>query len=144
MQPTPPNWPRIAAALYYQDPADAIAWLGRAFGFEVRLLLEDDDGNLQYSELGFGGGVIMVRGEQREIAHRRAPSSVGGINTQNLMVYVDDVDAHCQRARAAGARILEEPSTQDYGEDYFTDRGYLCEDCGGHRWWFYQRLRTGG
>src|SRR5256885_12656457 len=47
--------------------------------------------------------------------------------------------AHCARARAAGARIVAEPKTTDYGEDYWTDRGYEAEDLGGHRWWFYQR-----
>jgi uncharacterized glyoxalase superfamily protein PhnB len=58
-----------------------------------------------------------------------------------MMVYVDDVEAHCKRARAAGAKIVEEPATHDYGEEYWTDRGYECEDFEGHRWWFYQRLR---
>jgi len=54
---------------------------------------------------------------------------------------VDDVEAHCARARAAGAKIRSEPTTTDYGEDHWTDRGYECEDIGGHHWWFYQRLR---
>ena len=58
-----------------------------------------------------------------------------------MMVYVDDAIAHCERARAAGARIIAEPAVHDYGEDYWTDRGYECEDPEGHRWWFYQRLR---
>jgi uncharacterized glyoxalase superfamily protein PhnB len=71
----------------------------------------------------------------------RSPQSVGGANTQNLMVYVDDAIAHCERARAAGGKIIDEPSVHDYGEDYWTDRGYECEDLEGHRWWFYQRLR---
>jgi uncharacterized glyoxalase superfamily protein PhnB len=57
------------------------------------------------------------------------------------MVYVDDVEAHCARARAAGARILVGPQTTDYGEEYWTDRGYEAEDLEGHHWWFYQRLR---
>jgi uncharacterized glyoxalase superfamily protein PhnB len=60
------------------------------------------------------------------------------------MVYVDDAEAHCARARAAGAKIVEEPTTHDYGEEYWTDRGYEAEDLEGHHWWFYQRLRTPG
>jgi len=59
-----------------------------------------------------------------------------------MMVYVDDVEAHCAQARAAGARIVSEPAITDYGEDYWTDRGYECEDLEGHHWWFYQRLRN--
>ncbi|HEX4381886.1 MAG TPA: VOC family protein, partial [Myxococcales bacterium] len=64
-----------------------------------------------------------------------------GHNTQSLMVYVDDVKAHCEQARAAGARITDEPSTHDYGEEYWADLSYGCEDVGGHLWWFTQRLR---
>ena len=72
----------------------------------------------------------------------RAPGQVGGANTQNMQVYVDDADAHCERARAAGATIVKEPKTVDYGEEYWSDRGYECVDIGGHHWWFYQRLRN--
>jgi uncharacterized glyoxalase superfamily protein PhnB len=57
------------------------------------------------------------------------------------MVFVDDADAHCEHARAGGAKILTEPKTTDYGEDYWTDRGYECEDLDGHHWWFIQRVR---
>jgi uncharacterized glyoxalase superfamily protein PhnB len=58
-----------------------------------------------------------------------------------LCVYVDDVDAHCRRARAAGATIAMEPTTNDYGSDYWTDRTYEAIDLDGHHWWFIQRLR---
>ena len=50
------------------------------------------------------------------------------------------VEAH---ARAAGAIIAEEPTTHDYGDDYWTDRSYGAIDLGGHQWWFTQRLRSG-
>jgi uncharacterized glyoxalase superfamily protein PhnB len=59
------------------------------------------------------------------------------------MVYVDDVEAHCAKARAAGATITTEPKTSDYGADYWTDRSYGVTDCGGHSWWFVQRIVTG-
>ncbi len=72
---------------------------------------------------------------------RQSPRSFGGANTQNMMVYVDDVEAHCRRAREAGAKIVSEPKTTDYGEEYLTDRGYEAEDPDGHHWWFCQRLR---
>jgi len=75
------------------------------------------------------------------LPNSRAPGQIGGANTQSVMVYVDDVDAHCRRAEAAGAKISVQPKTSDYGEDYWTDRSYGCEDVGGHHWWFCQRLR---
>lgn len=145
MKPSPPGWPRISSALYYEDPARAIDWLCEAFGFEVRLKIVGDNGSIEHSELTYGEGVIMVGGSRREHrpdrAHCTSPRAVGGANTQNMMVYVDDVEAHCARARAAGAKIVMEPTTTDYGEEYWTDRGYEAVDPEGHHWWFYQRLR---
>lgn len=146
MKPTPPGWPRISTALYYDDGAAAIDWLCRAFGFELRLKVEGDGGRIEHSELVYGEGVIMAGdvspSKQEKFPYRRSPSQVGGANTQNLMVYVDDVEAHCRQARAAGAKIVSEPKTTDYGEEYWEDRGYEAEDIGGHHWWFYQRMRN--
>jgi uncharacterized glyoxalase superfamily protein PhnB len=51
------------------------------------------------------------------------------------------VDAHCERARAAGARIVEGPTTRDHGEEYWADRSYRAEDLEGHQWFFMQRMR---
>ncbi|MEQ9077561.1 MAG: VOC family protein [Sandaracinaceae bacterium] len=145
MKPTPPGWPRISSGIWYEDPRAAIDWLCDAFGFEVKLLVEGNDGAVEHSELAFGDGLIMVGGEKREkFPHVRPPSKAGGANTQNMMVFVDDVDAHCERARAAGAVITMEPETHDYGDDYWADRTYECRDIGGHHWWFTQRLRTRG
>jgi uncharacterized glyoxalase superfamily protein PhnB len=145
MKPTPPGWPRISSGIWYEDPAAAIDWLCRAFGFEVQLRVEGEDGTIEHSELVLGGGLIMVGGEKHErFPHARPPSKAGGANTQNLMVFVDDVEAHCKHAREAGAVITMEPETHDYGDDYWVDRIYECRDIGGHHWWFVQRLRTRG
>ncbi|MEK6304117.1 MAG: VOC family protein [Acidobacteriota bacterium] len=145
MKPTPPGWPRISSGVWYEDPAKAIDWLCAAFGFEVRLRIEGDDGSIMHSELVFGEGVIMVAGPKKNPSptdsFRQSPRALGGANTQNMMIYVDDVEAHCKRAREAGAKIVSELTTTDYGEDYWSDRGYLAEDIDGHHWWFFQRLR---
>jgi uncharacterized glyoxalase superfamily protein PhnB len=145
MKPTPPGWPRISPALYYQDASRAIDWLCRAFGFEVRLKVEGEGGRIEHSELTYGEGLIMVAEAeaQTKAPERRSPRAAGG-NTQSLMVYVDDVEAHCAQARAAGARIVTEPKTTDYGPEYWTDRSYGCEDLEGHHWYFSQRQRSGG
>ena len=145
MKSTPPGWPRISTALYYEDANRAIDWLCSAFGFEVRLKVEGEGGRVEHSELVLDGGLIMVSGveKQERFPYRRAPRSIGGVNTQNLMVYVDDVEAHCARARAAGAEIVSELATSDYGEEYWSDRHYECVDLGGHHWWFCERIRTG-
>lgn len=141
MNKPPEGWPRISSALFYDDAAAAIDWLCRAFGFEVRLRIEGDDGSIVHSELCFGEGVIMVGTASAERG-LQSPRSLGGASTQGLFGYVDDVDAHCARARAAGATIVSEPADKNYGDDWGTDRSYEVLDCEGHRWWFAQRLAS--
>jgi uncharacterized glyoxalase superfamily protein PhnB len=72
----------------------------------------------------------------------RSPQSLEGATTQSIMFFVDDADAHCKHARARGARIVEEPATHDYGDDYWADRCYGALDPEGHMWWIAQRLRN--
>jgi uncharacterized glyoxalase superfamily protein PhnB len=146
MRPTPPGWPRISPALYYDAPARAIDWLCKAFGFEVQLKIEGEGGRIEHSELRFGEGLVMVgtsggASERKAPLPGRSPRAVGGTNTQMLALFVDDVDTHCARARAAGGKIHDEPTTNDYGDDYWSDRTYRVEDLEGHHWWFMQRVR---
>ena len=147
MKPTPDGWPRLSSSIFYQDAAAAIAWLCDAFGFEIRLKVEGDDGRIEHSELTYGDGLVMVGQESPDSARHwkrsmRSPKSLNGACTQSLMLFVDDADAHCARARARGARIVEEPATHDYGEDYWTDRSYGALDPEGHVWWMTQRVRN--
>jgi len=153
MRPTPAGWPRISAALFYREPRQAIDWLCRAFGFEVRLLVEGANGRVEHSELEYGEGLIMVGGAGPEFSkpgqedwRKRfaSPRMLDGHMTQNLAVHVDDVDAHFAHARAAGAVICYEPKTTDYGGDYWADRSYGAYDLEGHMWWFMQRITTRG
>ncbi|HTY49519.1 MAG TPA: VOC family protein [Steroidobacteraceae bacterium] len=142
LKPTPPGWPRISASASYQDPARAIDWLCEAFGFEVRLKVQADDGGIVHSELAFGDALVMVAGERDEAGiAARSPKSLGGANTRGLFVYVDDIEAHHARATAAGAVIVRPLATSDYGADYWSDRGYGAADPEGHLWYFAQRLR---
>ena len=137
MKPTPPGWPRLSASLYCEDPRAEIDWLVKAFGFEVRLVVDGDGGSVTHSELTFGDAVIMI-GSARDGAV--TPKAAGGF-TGGLFLYVDDADAHCARAKAAGARITRELATNDYGADYWTDRSYGCVDPEGHQWYFAHRVR---
>jgi uncharacterized glyoxalase superfamily protein PhnB len=147
MNPTPSDWPRLSSSVFYQDAAAAIDWLCDAFGFEVRLKVEGDNGRIEHSELTYGEGLIMVGQESPESERlwkrsMRSPKSLGGAGTQSIMFFVDDAEAHCAHARARGAHIVEEPTTHDYGEDYWTDRSYGACDPEGHLWWITQRLRS--
>ena len=143
MKPAPANWPRLSLSLFYDDPRAAIDWLVRAFGFEVRLLVEGEGGRVEHSELTYGEALVSVGQADsgrpgREWA--RSPRTLGGCG-QAACLYVDDVDDHHARAVAAGARVVDPPTTTDYGDDYWTDRSYGCFDPEGHHWWFMQRLR---
>lgn len=146
MKEPPKDWPRISSGLYYRDASRMIDWLCDAFGFEIKIKVEGENGRIEHSELIYGSGLIMVGEERVGAASRwnvdmKSPLSVNGANTQGLMVYVDDVDTHCERARAAGAKIIDEPALHDYGEEYWADRSYGALDPEGHMWWFSQRLR---
>lgn len=153
MKPPPPGWPRISSAIFYQDPATAIDWLCKAFGFRVRLKVEGEGGRIEHSEQEYGEGLIMVAGAGPKYQDRVAkapwkakcasPRMVAGQMTQKLCLHVDDADAHCAGTRAAGATIFYEPETTDYGADYWADRCYGAIDPEGHVWWFLQRVRTG-
>ncbi len=144
MREPPKGWPRIASAVFYQDAPAAIDWLVRAFGFEVRLRIEGEGGRIEYSELVFGEGLVMVGQADKarpERAWAASPRSTGGANTQALCVCVDDADAMSARARAAGGVIATEPTTKDHGDDYWADRTCEVIDPEGHHWWFMQRVR---
>ena len=98
------------AAVCYQDAKAAYRWLEHAFGFEPLFVILDADGNLGHSEMTFGNSVVMVGNEWS--ADHKSPKSIGGKNTQTVHVQLaegEDIDAHCERARQAGAEILQEP-----------------------------------
>jgi uncharacterized glyoxalase superfamily protein PhnB len=128
----PENMPRITPYLYYEDVLSALDWLARAFSFRERLRMPGADGRIMHAEMGFADGVIMMGHPGPKY---RNPKRLGQA-TQNLYVYVDDVDKHFEQAKEAGAKILQEPKDQVYG-----DRSYGAEDPEGHQWYFAQHVR---
>ena len=65
-----------------------------------------------------------------------SPLDLDGRYTGSVHVQLrDGVDAVCERARAAGARIEREPADQPYG-----DRVFTCRDPEGHSWSFGQEV----
>jgi len=127
--------PRITPHLFYDDVAAAIDWLVEAFGFEIRLRMTDKDGTVVHGDLEVVDSLIMV-GLTSEGQVRESPRSLGGKISQRLYIFVDDVDAHYQRARSAGAKI-----TSELAEHFYGDRVYECVDPEGHRWKFAQHIR---
>ncbi len=135
-------YPDVIPMIAYENGVAALEWLTRAFGFRERDRMLGPDGSLSHGEMEAGEGVIMLatptpdyvgpkrHREQCEPARRwsAVPYIIDGV-----LVHVEDVDAHCERARRAGALILSEPEDTPFG------RHYRAEDVEGHRWMFVQR-----
>ena len=124
------TYPAISPYLYYQDGAAALAFLAKAFGFAERMRQTDDDGTIRHAEMDVGGGVIMLGCPEDQ----RSPAELGHV-TVGMYVHVDDVDAHFERAKAAGAEVDGPPDDKPYG-----DRVYGAFDPEGHQWWFAQSI----
>ena len=122
---------RIIPALRYRNGAAAIDWLCAAFGFERKMVVPADGGRVAHAELTLGNGMIMLGDVETEYGRLVAAPEKGRPVTQGIYVVVDDADAHYARAKAAGAEIVIDVKTQDYG-----GRDYTARDLEGHVWTF--------
>jgi uncharacterized glyoxalase superfamily protein PhnB len=125
--------PVIVPWMRYDDAPRVIEWLVRAFGFQKQAVYPNEDGTIAHAQLTFGPGVIMLATSRKDFINGVSPKEVGGV-TGGVYIVLDkdeDVDVHCERARAAGAEILQEPENPDYG-----GRGYTARDFEGHVWSF--------
>jgi uncharacterized glyoxalase superfamily protein PhnB len=116
----------VIPVLIYPDVREAVSWLERAFGFSERVQIGED----HRSQLRFGDGAVIVG----DVRYDRRPPRDGEV-THSVVVRVEDARAHCEHARANGARILMEPTDFEYGE-----RQYNAEDLAGHQWTFSETL----
>src|ERR1700722_12687001 len=118
----------VIPVLVYPDVRAAVDWLTAAFGFAERVRI--GEGHRAQLSIGSDGGVIIA-----DVAsQRQAPQA--DVVTHEIKVRVEDVDAQFDRARAAGAQVLEPPTDREYGE-----RECTVEDLAGHRWQFSETLR---
>lgn len=122
----------IMPCLTYHDAGKMIDWLCDAFGFQRHAVYEDDAGGIMHAELTLGSGMIMLGSEKThgDDAFGRAqssPSRLGG-TTQSPYIVVADADEAYRRAKAAGAEMVLDIETKDYG------RGFTCRDPEGHLW----------
>ncbi len=120
----------LSSSLTYQDPRAAVLWLETAFGFEPAMVILDPAGDVTHAEMRFGDSTLTIGGEWSD--RHRSAKSMGGVNTQSVHIQLPaDLDTHCERARKAGATILQEPEDQFYG-----DRTFRAIDPEGHIWTF--------
>jgi uncharacterized glyoxalase superfamily protein PhnB len=117
----------VIPVLYYPDVRTAVAWLSAAFGFRERVQI----GENHRSQMSVGADGAVILGD---IRYDRRPPRAGEV-THCVMVRVEDARAHCERARAHGAIILDELRDFEYGE-----RQYTAADLAGHQWTFTETL----
>ncbi len=131
--------PGIIPTLYYEDVGTAVDWLCTAFGFRTRFHYGSPE-RMAGAQLVAGDGIVMV-GEAR---HGQSPGWNDDATLAPppdrrygviVVVHIDDIDAHCARAKQHGARIVHSPQTYPFGE-----RQYTAEDLAGHRWGFSQSV----
>ena len=106
-----------------------IDWLCQAFGFEVHARYGDGD-DVHHAQLALGSSMIML-GNVRDDDYGRMVGGPGNQSGKSIYIAVDDTDAAFDRAKAAGATILEEPVDRDYGS-----RDFICADPEGNVWSF--------
>ncbi len=122
----------IIPTLRYENAPRMIEWLCDTFGFVRHMVVDDGAGGIAHAQLTFGNAMIML-GSARDDDFGTLQSTaraVGGIS-QSPYIIVDEVDAICEKARAAGAEITMKPKDEDYGGRFFS-----CRDPEGQLWNF--------
>ena len=122
----------VIPSFRYDDAPGMIDFLCAAFGFERNLVVPDGEGGIAHAQLTLGDGMIMLgSAREDEFGALVVTAKAAGAITGSAYVVVADVDAHCARARAAGAEIVMAPADQDYG-----GRLYAARDPEGQLWSF--------
>jgi uncharacterized glyoxalase superfamily protein PhnB len=133
----PDDVPQIIPYLYYPDATKALDFLVEAFGFEVKSEVRDPKEGVLTAQLRTGDGVVMIGPGMDGFGTRGVQDPDWA--TTRMFVYVDDVDAHYERAKAGGARIVSEPAV------HFSDNKiYVASDCGGQQWIFAEPTGSEG
>jgi uncharacterized glyoxalase superfamily protein PhnB len=129
----PADAPQIIPYLYYPDATEALEFLVNVFGFEVKSAVRGANDEVLTAQVRWGDGVVMI-GPGMEPFGTRAVQDAAWATTR-MFVYVDDVDAHYERAKAGGATIVSEPAA------HFSDNKlYVASDCGGQQWIFAEAV----
>lgn len=131
--------PTLLPLLRYREPKVAIAWLDKAFGFETRCVATRPDGSFSYAHLACGDNLIMVTQAREALSDKPAaklksvkmPAKPGRFSGQACYLLVEDIEAHCTRAKDAGAEIVRAIAPFEHG-----GRRYACRDPEGHVWTF--------
>jgi uncharacterized glyoxalase superfamily protein PhnB len=126
---------RIIPVLVYENIAAAHDFLIEAFGFTSGGIQRTPEGSAVHAEVRAGDFAIWLHRVTAE--HQLASPSSLAVSSSGIVVHVEDVGAHFERARSRGALVEGEPRDMPYGQ-----REYGARDLEGHRWWFASPIRT--
>ncbi|MBC8035113.1 MAG: VOC family protein [Chitinophagaceae bacterium] len=126
----------IIPSILYEDATAAIEWLCNAFGFEKHLIVPGEDGIIVHAQLTLGDIMIMIGSAQRQSEYTKLikqPNEIGNFETQSpyIVLAENDMEAHYEKAKAHGAKIVIHLKEEDYG-----GKNYSCYDPEGHLWNF--------
>ncbi len=136
--------PAVVPMISYEDGIAALEWLRSAFGFRETARLTTPDGKLSHGEMAAGTGLIMLASptpeyrspkRHREVCEQARKWSTVPWIIDGVLVYVNNLDRHFERAKTAGATILSVIEEGPPG------RRYRAEDLEGHRWFFFETDR---
>jgi uncharacterized glyoxalase superfamily protein PhnB len=122
----------VIPGLRYENALEMINWLCTAFGFEKQAVYMGAGDSVAHAQLTFGNGMVMVGSKDngsKTAAIMKQPNEIGDAETQAPYLVVSDCEAIYATAKAAGAKIVFELVTMDYGGKAFT-----CRDPEGHIW----------
>jgi PhnB protein len=114
------GYPVLSSVTVLDDCARAIEWYKTVLGARQRLRLDMPGGMVAHCELAFGDGVLMM-GSPMPPQFPPKKACLG--------IYVMNCDAIYKKALSAGARTLQKPTDQFYG-----DRNARFEDPFGNEW----------
>jgi uncharacterized glyoxalase superfamily protein PhnB len=119
----------ILPHIHYQNIDAAIAWLARTFGFKELYRYGDP---VSGAQMRLGNACI-------QLSHAKpgdlSPAQLG-YGTQSLTIFVNDIEEHFSRTKAAGAKLVEDLHETVYGE-----LQYAVQDLEGHLWLFSRHAR---
>jgi uncharacterized glyoxalase superfamily protein PhnB len=137
------DMPRVVPMLSYEDVGRAADWVAQAFGFRETGRWADADGRITHVNMELGGGMVMLGSPSPDYQSPRHHAEVCDLArawsttpyvVDGVLVYVDDIEAHFERAQASGVTLLS-PLEDNPGVG---QRNYRAEDFEGHRWMFAQ------
>jgi uncharacterized glyoxalase superfamily protein PhnB len=109
----------------YRDVDAALEWLAEAFGLQPLVIHDQENEVIDRAAVTHGDGMVLIESER--------PQELHGSHAGKGWVYlaIQDVDAHYEHSKAAGAQVLNEPHKGPGGM-----RGYSARDLENNEWTF--------